>query len=149
MQRIHLKCLCQLLQVSRAHLLNKQRPNKRRLGLNPILRQHGPFRSCTVETVFFPHSPMFLHNKHSNCTRNTGLGNLQDEGHQPLEPSRGPGHLARSVWVTGGSGLWWGHHRQGIASFSPCSHPSSCAQLTTHLRDSSEDGSLPLSCSCS
>lgn len=108
MQRIHFKCLCQLLQVSHAHLLNKQSLIKE--GWDWILLCGSiAFRSCTVEKVcFFFHSPMFLCNKHSNCTGNAGLGNLQDEGLQPLVPRCAPVHLACSVCITGGSGLWWG-----------------------------------------
>lgn len=62
-----------------------------------------------------------------------------------LEPSCGPAHSAHPAWVTGAQGYGEGCHRQGTASFSPPSHPSSCAQL----RDSPEDSSAPLSFSCS
>lgn len=85
---------------------------------------------------FFFHSPVFLCNKHSNCTSSGGLGKLQDEGFQPWEPSCGFGHFTRSLWVTGGSGLWSGVSQARYCLLLPSlssSHPS--AQLVAQLRD--------------
>lgn len=95
--------------------------------------------------VFFSHSPTFLRNKHSNCTRNAGLG-------KPAGWRASAFDVQMCSWSLG---MFCLHYRglwvmvRGVtASFSPPSQPSSRAQLVAQLRDSPADSSPPLSFSC-